>query len=415
MTRRTSKQPKTPKTRRGAAAHSDESDDDRRSFSSDVSHTTADSFLSVGSRRSVASSRGGGDEPEVVETLEDQVVLTIDELTEKRSSTREEALRRLVKFLSHKYIPDVMETHMETLVHKLVKIIRRETLEGILAARVLALCWITHGANEDIYDEVETALRDAIKSGRSELRIPCIDALGAVAFMEGVEDYTAWEIMTVLQKHLSVSGGSSGVIKSALNAYGLLYSQFPPRVDHDAFNKLVDTHVKLLGADDIDVRVAAGENLALIFGDGDDTHMYEGRDNLLDVLGSLAEENDKHRQRKDRVIQRSAFRDILHTVEDGISPQIKLKFKHETLTLDSWPKIIQLNAMRHALGDGLSVHFLENPGVQQIFGLSFDRPAPTMTSTDRRLRETATGKARAKALNGPRGKRNVVMFDDYAY
>ena len=60
-----------------------------------------------------------------------------------------------------------------------------------------------------------------------------------------------------------------------------------------------------------------------------------------------------------------------------------------------------------------SVHFLENPLIQDIFDLSFDTDHVPLTSTERRLQETYVGKARAKELSGARGKRNVVTYDDY--
>jgi hypothetical protein len=41
----------------------------------------------------------------------------------------------------------------------------------------------------------------------------------------------------------------------------------------------------------------------------------------------------------------------------GESPVETLSFKFQKFDFDSWVKIIQLNAIRDALGQGLSVHF----------------------------------------------------------
>lgn len=100
-----------------------------------------------------------------------------------------------MKFLSQKYMPDVLESRIETLVDALKRIIRREAVEGILAVKgvvcdcslpircvirrilnhpyptVLSLCWVTHGSNDDVYHGVARLLREVIKSGKAELRM----------------------------------------------------------------------------------------------------------------------------------------------------------------------------------------------------------------------------------------------------
>nr|KAJ3422366.1 Interferon- developmental regulator 2 [Polyrhizophydium stewartii] len=95
--------------------------------------------------------------------------------------------------------------------------------------------------------------------------------------------------------------------------------------------------------------------------------------------------------------------------QSNVAPMEKIKIKHETVECDSWSKIRQLNAFRDIVGEGLSVHFRENPLLQHVFHLSFDGPAPgKITSTERRLYQTIVGKARTKALKQMRGTRAAV-------
>ncbi|KAJ3040316.1 Interferon- developmental regulator 1 [Rhizophlyctis rosea] len=414
MTRR---QPKNPK-RGGKSRHSDvESDDESHSFTSDTSHITTDSITSQQSRGSNAStaSRKAKGEEEIVTSLEDQFYATVDEVEEKRASIRENALRRLVKLLSQKYLPDVLDLRIETVVDAMKRIIRREAVEGILAARVLSLCWLTHGANDDLYPGVARLLREVIKSGKAELRMACIDALAMISYMEGLDSTSTKELLQFFLGFVTPST-TPGITKSALDAYGLIYAQTAPHLTQESFNFVLDKHLGMLGSDDLDVRIAAGENIAVLFEEVSEDVSYDKREELLRELGGLSADSDKSKAKKERAVQRSAFRDIFRTVEEGnVAPNVNLKFKHESVDFDSWAKIKQLYALRTALADGMNVHFLENPLIQEIFDLSFDSAYVPMTSTERRLQETYVGKAKAKGLAGARGKRNVVTFDEYEY
>lgn len=74
----------------------------------------------------------------------------------------------------------------------------------------------------------------------------------------------------------------------------------------------------LLESAHLDVRMAAGEALALVFEMGR-THCSDFQEDatpqLVDRLRQLATDSHKYRAKKDRKTQRSSFRDILHYVE----------------------------------------------------------------------------------------------------
>jgi hypothetical protein len=95
-------------------------------------------------------------------------------------------------------------------------------------------------------------------------------------------------------------------------------------------------------------------------------------DELLDILYDLSQDKTKQRARKDKLKQKIPFKDIVNTVEVSICefnelirktgelPREALSFKFTKFEFDSWVKIIQLNAIRDALGPGLQVHFEVN-------------------------------------------------------
>jgi hypothetical protein len=69
-------------------------------------------------------------------------------------------------------------------------------------------------------------------------------------------------------------------------------------------------------------------------------------------------------------MQRATFRDIAQSVESGVAPDFKLQFKSETIHFNDWAKIRRYEAFRSAIGEGLTVHFHENPLVQDYFEFS---------------------------------------------
>ncbi|CAG8675645.1 7817_t:CDS:2, partial [Ambispora leptoticha] len=128
-------------------------------------------------------------------------------------------------------------------------------------------------------------------------------------------------------------------------------------------------------------RVASGENIALMFdilGIGrkySSSREYEDLDNvdfhqidqLVTLLNTLATDSNRRRNKAERKVQRSAFRDILKTVEEGVGIEEKLKIQKQTLFFDTWPKVIQLNAFRYALAEGFYRHIEQNTLLQSIF------------------------------------------------
>ena len=57
-----------------------------------------------------------------------------------------------------------------------------------------------------------------------------------------------------------------------------------------------------------------------------------------DLIQQLATESNRYTARKERNLQRSCFRDILQTLEDGTVPDREIRFGAEMLTLDSWAR-----------------------------------------------------------------------------
>ena len=94
---------------------------------------------------------------------------------------------------------------------------------------------------------------------------------------------------------------------------------------HNIFSNLshLDHLHGLLSSPDVELRITAGETIALLLEvayDHDEEYEPDGLENLVDSLRQLSTDSQKYRSKKDRKEQRSSFREVLKTVEDGESP-----------------------------------------------------------------------------------------------
>ena len=103
---------------------------------------------------------------------------------------------------------------------------------------------------------------------------------------------------------------------------------------------------------------------------------------MSEILNNLANDSAKYRSKKDKKQQRSSFRDILKTIEDGDFETQTIKFGSENLFLDNWIRRKQYETLRECLGPGMNVHLQENEFVRDLFDLG----APLLiTDSNRKL------------------------------
>jgi hypothetical protein len=109
---------------------------------------------------------------------------------------------------------------------------------------------------------------------------------------------------------------------------------------------LLDRHIELLDADEVDLRIASGENIALFLSSREkyveknelkETEpFFERRNELLNILRDLANDHSRFKNKKERSFQKASFRDILNSIENGIDPDLTLKFKTDTAVFNDW-------------------------------------------------------------------------------
>merc|ERR1719333_272988 len=174
----------------------------------------------------------------------------------------------------------------------------------------------------------------------------------------------------------------------------------------------------LLLSSDVDVRITAGEAIALILEfayDYDEEFEPEDLGKLIETLKQLATDSTKSRSKKDRKEQRSSFRDILRGVEEGDPPSEKVKFGQEVLYLDSWYKKQQYDWFCKVLGSGMNIHLSSNYLLREIFELPPPLPAfdPSnsnkISKSERNAANQLAFKLRTQSRMKNRDKRSAVV------
>lgn len=190
----------------------------------------------------------------------------------------------------------------------------------------------------------------------------------------------------------------------------------------------------MLHSTDVDLRITAGESLALVLEFAYDyDSQYEPNDLnglivavwSLDFFASawyfflvhfftlhsfqvrqLATDSNKSRSKKDRKEQRSSFRDVLRGVEEGEPPSQKVKFGREVLRLDTWFAVLQYQWFCKILGPGINLHLASNHMLREIFELGDPLPVFDGSSNDKPSKEErhAANQLAKKYRTGIRGK-----------
>ncbi|KAF9150968.1 Interferon- developmental regulator 1 [Linnemannia schmuckeri] len=458
-------------SRSGSRVNSDDEDDD---YGSGFEQWEA---VGYGSEREDDGGRRGRGEGSV----ESRILDAIEQLGEKRSSTREEALTKLVAILSQHFVAELLDSHKEDLMDLLKKSIKRGgTRECVLAANVITLIFITAGEDdEQVLTDMAPLLKYTITNhDQPEVKAACLYTLATACYISSTPQPShlpTYEMLNYLadlvvpkDSHSSSSSAAaihSGTLVAALESFGLLFAALfgrnstsnndddsdrssgdepGTRSQHEKdaqqarrlFSKMIPAiHYTLLEYPSVEVRVASGEVVGLMFevldhheqqrrrheeegyktyhqqegtewsrrgretyqDDDDDEDdwdddggggiastttspfWYRDRQDLVDVLANLATDSNRHRSRKDRCAGRSAFRDIIKSVDlgqgedcedsgsgDQEKPQESLKLKDYIVDFYGWVEILQLRYLRDRLTSGLQTHLFHNPTIHSL-------------------------------------------------
>jgi hypothetical protein len=240
------------------------------------------------------------------------------------------------------------------------------------------------------------------------VKATAIHTLSAAAIYGGAGDAEIEEILDDLLEIVESDGSSveaadSGeVVAAACQAWGYLATLIDDL--EEKTETAMDAFVEQLESNDVNVQVAAGEDIALLFeksytereeDDGpasdDEGHetvaadsqfvkrydVYRQTNQLEHTLGQLATQSSKRVAKKDRKTLHSTFSDVLSTIEhpargprystaldeDGRYYGSRMTVRvHKTgsMKIDKWWKLHRLQALKRVLGGGFINHYEDN-------------------------------------------------------
>ncbi|XP_036905553.1 interferon-related developmental regulator 2 [Sturnira hondurensis] len=414
-----------------AQADSGSSEDEA---ASEARSTTSDcpSLLST-----VAEDSPGGDavdEQGQQEDLEEKLKEYVDCLTDKSAKIRQGALENLRLVLASRLLPDFLLERSLTLADALEKCLKKgKGEEQALAAAVLGLLCVQLGPGpkgEELFHSLQPLLISVLSDSTASpaARLHCASTLGLGCYVAAADVQDLLFCLTCLEgifgQSCGVDGSTApaslhGLFCAALQAWALLLTICPSAHISHILDRQLPRLPQLLSSETVNLRIAAGETIALLFElarDLEEDFLYEDMDALCSVLRTLATDSNKYRAKADRRRQRCTFRAVLHSVEGSECEEETVRFGLEVLYVDSWARRRVYTAFKDVLGSGMHHHLQNNELLRDIFGLG---PVLVLDATalkacklsrfEKHLFNAAAFKARTKARSRVRDKRADIL------
>ncbi|KAE9360119.1 hypothetical protein PF008_g1942 [Phytophthora fragariae] len=348
--------------------HEDDEDDEAASV---ASVETRGTLMSDDGEFYDGYSKNEDDEQEIDEAVE--------ELTEKRTTTRVAALEKLTTHLLQYLAPeDISESFVDNVLGCLRK---PGESEAILGSRILAILAIIFGEDEErFFQRSKNVLKPLVKTARNaKIKVATIRGLGLICHVCSVEEENTEELLELFETFFNPKIVGD-ICKAALDSWGLV--------------ALVPKFLALLDHKDVDVRSAA---------------------EILDRFLEMSKDNSKKNSKKDRKTQRVVFRDIHSTLETGETPHVSFSVKSEVLEISSWKSVKQFEAVKDCLQTGLQEHIKYNNMLRTMLDLPETLEDRKVDRRDVFDKKSASRKQRSNELKGDRKRKQHqqdAFYDD---
>lgn len=391
------------------------------------------SNISIASDTTIVEDGNGDevDEQSQEDLFEEKLCEAIDGISQKSAQGRANSLEAVCKAFTRKFVPEFLVDRRLTICDGIERSLKKgRGLEQGNAAQLAAVLCVQLGAG-DMTDQVCHDLKPLLTFLATDTSVcpitrgKCCWTLAMLGFLSSSEALA--DILRTLQQIFCLSyvkgdGTTPNVTPematlhaSALSAWCLLLTVVDIQNDYSIPD--ITQLTGLLDSSYLDVRMAAGEAIALLLEQGrsyDEDYEWEASDQLIEKLKQLATDSHKYRAKKDRKTQRSSFRDILKYVESDVPPNIQVRFGQEALSLDSWKRKKQYDAFCQILGSGMNLHLTENELLRDIFELGSKVVPITMAANkqnklERHLLNAANFKARSISRAKNRDKRSAFL------
>lgn len=338
------------------------------------------------------------------ESLEDQLIEAFDNITAKSARTRLEAFELLRKSMTQRYMVEFIFSRKITLLDSINRCLKRSKGQDLShAAIIVSVLCSTLGSSPEtdpIFSEITKQMLSLMtdQTLQPDVRSACARSIAICTYIVGVEGYLE-QVMGRLFAIFSTScAKGDGTMpnpseplailhSTSIQAWSLLLTainNLSPQIAFDLVEEYIDKITELLDSPHLDVQISAGETVAImceIIKSQNDDVTPEDFDELCDKLRDIANDTQKSRGKKSLRQQRSNFREILASIEEGEQPHIIIKFGSERLVLESWSRRRQYEAFCELFGAGINHHLAENEVLRDIFNLGavlihMDLPRP---------------------------------------
>ncbi|XP_066524250.1 interferon-related developmental regulator 1 isoform X2 [Hoplias malabaricus] len=398
----------------------------------DASIETLSHCSSFSDSTSVAD-EGGEAEDTAQEDFQYKLKVYIDCTVDKSAKTRQTALDGLKTAMATKILYEFLLERRMTITDGIERCLKKGKGEEQCAAASLAcLLCIQLGSgieSEEVFKTLKPIFKNLLSDGAANIqaRQACATSLGLctmVAEDDILDVYATMECFETLftrsyvredGSRPSLSPQTTQLHTNALLSWALLLTICSASHITAIIKKHLKKLPRLLESEDVNMRIAAGETIALLFElarDVDPDFDCEDWESLCDKLNALATDCNKHRAKTDKRKQRSVFRDVLKAVEEGDFQTETIRFGTEKMIIDSWVRKRTYDTFREFVGSGMNYHLQANEFIRDVFGLgppvlidSAALKAMKSSRLERHLYNAAAFKARTKARNKFRDKR----------
>ncbi|KAF1776350.1 Armadillo-type fold [Phytophthora cactorum] len=238
-----------------------------------------------------------------------------------------------------------------------------------------------YAKNEDAEQEIDEAIEELTEK-RTTTRIAALEKLTAYLLQylapedvsESVEEENTEELLELFETFFNpkIIGDIS---KAALDSWGLVASSLSDEMlaSDQLLERLVPKFLALLDHKDVEVRSAAGENVAFLYESAQNCGVpLPYSEEILDRFLEMSKDSSKKNSKKDRKTQRIVFRDIHSTLASGETPHVSFSVKSEVLEISSWKSVKQFEAMKECLQTGLQEHIKYNNILRAMLDLPGD-------------------------------------------
>ncbi|XP_041110443.1 interferon-related developmental regulator 1-like isoform X1 [Polyodon spathula] len=399
----------------------------------DASIETLSHCSSFSDSASVAEEGGDVCEEATQEDFEYKLKGFIDSTMDKSTKARQSALGGLKTAMASKILYEFILERRVTITDTIERCLKKgKGDEQCAAASLACLLCIQLGAgieSEDVFKTLKPIFKNILADGTANIqtRQACATSLGVCSLIAAddiLDVYVTMECFeSLFAKSYVKEDGSRSVYNAqttALHISALLsWSLLLTICSNTEVKKILKKHLpklpSLLDCDDVNMRIAAGETLALLFElarDVDAEFEYEDLESLCAKLRALATDGNKHRAKNDKRKQRPVFRDVLRAVEEGEFQTEMIKFGAERMYIDSWVIKRTYDAFTEFVGSGMNYHLQSNEFIRNVFELgppvmvdAVTLKAMKVSRFERHLYNAAAFKARTKARNKFRDKR----------